>query len=225
MEGLSKHLVLPCVLLKPMAAQADPSHNQEPTILRQEIVATLVVANANDPVGESTLMGAGIQTADQSGRGLLEVEEQLLGTIALLNALEGVEIQQRARSMIRAEMVERLGYVCGRDYLFEADLGVERAYEQAGPLTASVAGATVTLAWTLPTERFDFVQAILRRASGATAPTSPTGGTGITLTDPASDLTVDDTPGSGTWSYSLFIEYNDGSQVFSSARTVTAVVA
>src|SRR3990172_5234545 len=49
----------------------------------------------SDPVGENTLMGGNKTGGDLTslGRGLFEIEEELLNAIKVMNALEGVLIQ------------------------------------------------------------------------------------------------------------------------------------
>lgn len=210
----------PIVLMRPMGAQADPEHDQEPDLIHQELAITIAQMVAGDAVGEHALMGAGRQANSAQGRGLLEIEERVLDELAVVDELEGLSILCRLRSMPSAT-VEGVNYIVWRDYLFDLIGTSTRTYEAAGFLEASVSGGTVTLTWSLPTARYDIASCVLRRASGATAPATVADGTGITL---SGDLatTVDDTPGSGTFSYALFTVYADGT---SDARTVTVEVS
>lgn len=78
--------------------------------------------------------------------------------------------------------------------------------------TATVAPtAGVKLTWTPAPDRYDFRRYVCRRASGSTAPTSATGGTGVTITNETVRTTsyLTDNPGNGTWSYSLFVAYDE----------------
>lgn len=218
--GVFETLIMPVAIMRPLSAQDDPEHDQEPDLIRQEMGLTLAQMVAGDAVGEHALMGAIRQTDDAAGRGLLELEERVLAEIGILNGLEGFNILNRFRSAPKAD-VGGNRYIVWKDYLFEMDCGVDRTYEAAGALTTTEAGGTITLLWTLPSNRFDISAAVLRRASGTTPPATKASGTGITLGS-ALALTVDDAAGSGTWSYSLFVEYDDAD---SDARTTTIVVA
>lgn len=213
-------LRMPIVLMRPLGAQSDPDHDQEPDLLQQELAITIAQMVPGDAVGEHALMGAGRQTNSAQGRGLLEIEERVLDELAVVDELEGLNILLRLRSMPSAD-VQDANYIVWRDYLFELVCTSTRTYESAGKLEASETGGTITLTWSLPTARYDISSCVLRRASGSTAPASVTAGTGIVLSDDLA-VTVDDTPGSGTWSYSLFVVYDDGT---SDARTVTVEVS
>lgn len=217
--GIFETLGMPVSILRPLGVQSDPLHDQEPGLLRQECGLTLAQIVAGDAVGEHSLMGAIRQTDKSAGRGLLELEERTLAEIELLNGLEGFNILNRFRSAPKAD-VGGNRYVAWRDYLFEMDCASDATYEAAGSLTATAAGGTVTLVWTLPSGRYDISSVILRRASGSTAPPTSVSGTGITLGS-ALAVTVDDAPGSGTWSYSVFVVYADAT---SAARSTTIAV-
>lgn len=217
--GVFDTLIMPTAILRPLSVQADPEHDQEPGLLVQQCGLTLAQIVAGDAVGEHALMGAIRQDDDSAGRGLLELEARVLSAIEILNGLEGFSILNRFQSAPKADTGGNR-YVAWRDYLFEMTCSSEATYEPAGSFVTSESGGTVTLTWTLPTGRYDISSAILRRASGSTAPATKTDGTGVTLAS-ALALTVDDTPGSGTFSYSIFVDYDDGT---SDPRSKTVVV-
>lgn len=87
--------------------------------------------------------------------------------------------------------------------------------------------ADVILTWTPVSDRYDFSTYLCRRVSGSTPTTDPAGGTGITITNATTRTTsrLHDAPGGGTWSYSLFVvydEYGDGTSLrYSLAATLT----
>lgn len=89
---------------------------------------------------------------------------------------------------------------------------------------------TYDIQWVSVPDFYAFRRYIVRRASGSTAPTGPTDGTEVTLIDETDRTTygVDDAPGSGTWSYSVFVaydEYGSGTdERFSLAMTETRVI-
>lgn len=196
---------------------------QSPEHKRQRFEVALAVAHRGDRAGEFALVGAQRNGPGRSaGRGLLEVEEQLLEVVNALNRTNAMQIQCVAASAAEAGVEDARGYVCARRYTLEARLTTARKYQEANggkKLTVVVAGATVTLSWAIA-ERFDFhatysVPAltvrgghVLRRAAGATPPATVTDGTGVTLSG-AFATSVADTPGVGTWSYSLFAKYEE----------------
>lgn len=223
----------PACLIRPGDGTSDPEHDEEPDLYVGSFTARLVAKVAGDTIGELALIG-GVRNSgqtDSGGRGLLELEEELFAAAKLLNAIDGVEMQLRAKGDAQAVVDEEHGYVVMRDYLFEIFCTRERFYHPAIRLTASDSGGgAVALAWTLPPARFDRLRVILRRAAGATAPTSPTAGTGVTLSGDLAN-TVNDTPGVGQWSYALFAAYDEThdtpseAQRFSEAITVTVTAA
>jgi len=101
-----------------------------------------------------------------------------------------------------------LGYSCFRDYRYEARIGTQRSYDAPTALTASEAGGTVSLAWTAPVISTDLVIYTVRRLAGSLPPTLPTDGTDVTP-DAHPTATASDTPGAGTWSYSVFGGYDE----------------
>lgn len=214
----------PLAIVTPLNRRDD---EQEPNLKTETFGVRLVVINRHDEVGEAALIGSNrTGQSDSRGRGLLEIEEKLFDAVALADRTSGFRVVCRAAGAGRAEIRDDL-YLCARDYELEAVVTADRSYAPVRKLSSSVASGTVTLSWTLPGDRFDRRQVVVRRASGSTAPASATAGTGVTL---GSDLpsTVDDTPGSGTWSYAVFVGYDEyGSSTnerFSSSATAEGVV-
>lgn len=215
--GIFETLMMPVAIMRPLATQGDPDHDQEPDYLRQEMGLTLAQIVAGDAVGEHALMGAIRQDDSAEGRGLMEIEEKVFDAIGIMNGLEGFSILNRFRSAPKAD-VGGNRYIVWKDYLFEMDCSADRSYEAAGSLIAT---GSVDLVWTIPNSRYDLASVVLRRAAGTTPPVTKADGAGITLGS-ALATSHSDTPGSGTWSYSVFMVYDDAN---SGARSTTIVVA
>ena len=205
-------MISPIALIRPLEETSDPKHDEEPDYLVGTFALKLITVTPGDAaIGENALIGAN-RTAGASsskGRGLLEIEEEVFAAIESLNGVDGVEIQCRAKGAAGATIDAEMRYMAFRDYTFEAIVTADRFYHPPRNLAAvAPGGGQVSLTWTLPPDRFDRRQMVLRRASGSTAPATPTAGTGVTL---GSDLatSVTDTPGVGTWSYALFCGYTD----------------
>lgn len=219
----------PFALVAPGSAEQD---EQSPTLELSSINVVLATAVAGDHVGEAALLGGprgSSGSGSSRGRGLLELEEALHDAVGTLTGANGVGLRVAWRSAPEARVVAGVGYVVSRGYTLEAVTTRDRSYPAAPRLAATAAGGgAVSLSWALPPDRYDRLRMILRRSSGATAPTGPTDGTGVTLSgDLATSVT--DTPGAGTWSYSLFTAYDEtgaGSEErYSSAMTRTSIVA
>jgi hypothetical protein len=208
-EGVSEKAVsqirFPFALIVPLDATAD---DEEPTLERQRYEIQIVTRVANDPLGESTLIGAQRPSLGKSGgRGIMELEEVLLNTVVTLNRVNGVRIRSDYKTAAESRFVDGMGYVGTRGYRFEALLTSSRSYESPTRLTAVYAGPNVNLAWNLPPARYDDLGLVLRRASGTTAPATPSAGTGVTVGAGVSSVT--DTGASGTVSYSLWRTFNE----------------
>jgi hypothetical protein len=218
---------MPFVVISPADATPD---EEEPLLEAQRYNVRLVVSVMGDAFGEAALVGGPRDNGQGSsdGRGLMEVEEELLKVIADINATEGAKIRTNWKSGAQALEDEDLGYVVSREYLIESWVGVERAYPAPRALAATDAGGgQADLTWELPPDRFDRDAIVLRRASGSTPPSTVTDGTGVTVG--ALVTSVSDTPGIGTWSYSLFMGYDElesgSSDRYSEPDTVTVTLS
>lgn len=209
----------PIVMLAPASGRADPEFHD----LREQTIRVVLLSWDEDDTGEKVLLGAHRTGGAGSsvGRGILEVEEQVLAAVEEFNNTLGLRLDG--------------GFVGALDVDYRDDLRhASRAYDFTGMLSRAAyfhapmrlvatpvgSGGQVSLSWANPPNRFDFHDALtgpvmaarggirLRRASGSTAPTSATAGTAVTL---ASDFatSVTDTPGPGTWSYAVFAAYDE----------------
>lgn len=211
-EELMERHRMPMVIFRPGGAQSDPRRREQPELIKQVFIARMFAAVASDGIGEDALLGSNRKDGglDSSGRGLLELEEQLISGVGRLTSINGVKIINTFRSMTDADLHNTKRHIAFREYTFEAMVGNLRFYHPSSRLSAvDNGGGSVTLTWRRAPDRFDFRDQILRFDSGATPPATTTSGTGITLSDPVNDVTVTHTPGSGTFSYSLFSVYDD----------------
>ena len=222
-------IILPMVQIFPGEGEADPEEED----LWSSTFEVMVVARVEgDAFGESVLIGNGRGASgagSSQGRGLMELEEIIFATIGALNGTDGIDLRVDARTGAKATEDPELGYVATISYRVQAWVTTSRSY----PAPTRLAGVDdgtggIDLTWTLPTSRYDRTSLVLRRASGSTAPTSVTDGTGVTVG--ALVALVSDTglnPG-GTYSYSLFMGYDDlGTGTvdrYSAAETVTVLM-
>jgi len=124
-ESAVEQLIMPAVLIRPLGATSD---DEEPDFVSQELALTLATAHAGDSYGEYPLVG-GQRTGqtDSTGRGLLEIEEEVFNAIEFLNTDSGVLIQHRMSSAAEPKLVGNQ-YLLLRDYMFRAELTADRFY-------------------------------------------------------------------------------------------------
>lgn len=171
----------------------------EPKALRQTVHVLLHHATEDvDDEGDDARLGA---------KGLLRLVEQVRGVLRYLGEESGVRMEFVSQG---ASSASDLAWASGasRELIFEAHIADERDYPGPTRLKATaLGGGQVSLTWTRAPDRFDRHSQVLRRASGSTAPTSISGGTGVTISAAATSVT--DSPGAGTWSYAIFAGYDD----------------
>lgn len=209
-EELLGKVVLPAITIGIGGELPDPSR---PSLVLQSFDVQLQVALPGDATGQRALIGGprGNAQGSSSGRGLLEVQEELKQAVRKLTAANGVRVRLRATSGAAALRDGLAGYAVRRGYTLEAWVSDDRDYPAPVNLVASdLTGGDVSLTWDLPPSRFDRLEVVLRRASGSTPPASATAGTGVTLAS-ALATSVVDSPGAGTYSYSLFAGYDETS--------------
>jgi len=196
----------PGVLIAP--GQATPDQ-ESPGLIEQQIRVLLYAATAGDQTGEAMLMGHGrADDTTSAGRGLLEFEKELFSALKLLNASDELPIQLRASSGVAPVIVDDVGYLLEREYLFSAQLTDIVENDTPNAFAQSLVGGTVPLTWTAPDDTTDLVIYVVRRVAGSVPTPHPDGGTNIALGSPL-DLTVNNAPGSGTFTYSLFGGYDE----------------
>lgn len=120
-------------------------------------------------------------------------------------------------------------YVVGDFDVLVTNARIARFYHPPRLFKATGGGGQVSLTWALPPDRFDRLKVVLRRASGATAPTSATDGTGVTLSGDLATSVTDSGLSAGTYSYAIFGGYDETNSTpttvdnYSSAVTFTSV--
>lgn len=224
-------LPMPFALIRPGAAQADPEHREESGLWVVDFSILVAVSVSGDAIGEHALLGAAREAETRSaGKGLLEVEAEVLSALRLLTADDGLSIEARTQSAVGATRALDLGYVAWEEYGFRMIVATDKEFPPPENLVATDAGGgDASLTWTLHPDRFDRFRVRLRRAAGATAPATISDGTEVAL---GSDLPTSftDSPGAGEHSYSLFGAYNDREATpatdkdFSSPATATVTV-
>ena len=218
----------PLVRVRPLGEAPD---EEEPGLVELQVEVELTQRVYGDTTGEVGLVG-GSRTSGQGGsdgRGLLELEEQIKSELGSLARVEGVGLRFDSASAAAAGEVDGFGYLVFRVYTFRAWLTEARTYPAARKLAGTDAGSqTASLTWENPASRFDRSDLVLRVASGSTAPASATAGTGVTVGSSAESLSH--APGgAGTWSYSLFVGYDETASAapdrYSAAASATVVLA
>ena len=133
-EAVRTNLVLPAALVRPLGAAVDPFLGELPDAFEQELVIALVVSIKNDPFQEAMLIGAQrTGQTDSRGRGLLEIEEELMNAVELLNTDDGVVIQHIATGAPTPQLVEGEAALI-REYGFRVDLTSNRFYHPVSNL-------------------------------------------------------------------------------------------
>lgn len=224
---------LPLAVIVPATGQDDPDADADyPEIVRREFRVTVVTAVQGDVVGEAAMLGANRSSVnDSAGRGLLEICEKVRTALLRADDDDGVRLNVFAASAAAGRPGTEMGYVAARELIFTATTTSSRYYRAALSITAVGGEEQVALTFGLPATRFDTYQLVLRRASGSTAPSSVTDGTGVTLGSNLPTSFTDTSLAGGTYSYALFMaydEYGDGtnlrysSSVVAEGITVTA---
>ncbi len=184
--------------------RADP---ERPDLWTQDLSVFVMVAVPGDQIGERTLLGANRTALTAGGgRGLLEVEPEMLAAVELLNKSGQFSILLRIASRAEPLLDEDSAYHISREYSFEAEL--TRAYQHMSPrkVAAVDASGTVTISWTAPDIVTDFVAYVVRRTTGTIPAGFVTDGTDIQWT---TGVSTTDTPGAGTFTYAVFAAYDD----------------
>jgi len=227
-------LISPIAIIRPMGAQSDPMHDEEPDLILQSVAVRLSTTVPGDALGQFALIGGGRQGQTESrGRGLLEVEEELFAAIAELNTINGVVIYSRAKSETDAELDDNDRYTAYRSYMFEIGATESRFYHPVLGFTASDGtSGDADLAWTPAPTRYDSTGVRILRVSGATPTTNPADGSATVVLSgaafPSPAGAHQDSPGVGQFSYTIWVTYDEwGSgttERFSDPMTATVTV-
>ena len=219
-QDYADQLVLPAAFVRPGPARADP---ERPGLLTATLTVLTLVSIPGDMTGERPLIGANrISKTSGEGRGILEVESELLGAVEQLDASGQFRISHRTTDMLGVSVVEDTGYHAWCEYGFEALLTSSYQHREPRAAAASESGGTVTVSWTVPDDATNLTGYVVRRVSGAIPAGFPTDGTDVAW---STGTSVTDSPGSGTWTYSVFAAYDDlGGSVEHDISDYSAVV-
>lgn len=198
--------IRPAAIIEPGAGSAD---EKTTTRVGEDFLVAVVVEQSGDMFGTAALMGANRTSATSSvGRGLLEVQREVYAT---LNRLVGPDlaISLRANSGDAIVGNPENGYLSFRIYRFSAETTTFPTFQRpivpaAGLL--SEAGGTVTIDWDAPDDTTDLISYIVRRTSGRVPVANADEGTDVAW---SAGTSTTDSPGAGTWTYSVFAKYAD----------------
>lgn len=209
----------PLVMIRPGSSTADPTADEDPRLIQQNISIRLIQMVPGDDVGEMCMLGAHhpeIQDspvdnasyddepydqskATSSGKGLLQIEEIVLDSLKFLSPDDGVNMICRSKGGVDAILDAQMGYVCWRDYQFEAQLTHERTFPSGTHFRASGGD----LVWNKP-DRFDLYNMVIRTGTISQVQTIDGSGASTIYTGTGESVTH-----SGGTAYGLFATYDD----------------
>jgi len=204
-EKALKELRMPIVLVT--VGDTSEVDEEDPDLILQDFPLILVQAVLGDPMGERILIGGPRKSLGSSdGRGILELEARLLDVVGKATGADGARAACAFVGSPPSQQVE--GRMIGsRKYNLKAWCTRDEHFDPPVHLVAEPIGSgNVRLSWTVPPDRYDRLKIVLRRATGLVAPATVATGTDVAL---ASDLAfgVTDSPGVGTFSYSVWCGY------------------
>jgi hypothetical protein len=221
------HLIVPICIIKPNEATIDPEFKENQRIVERSCSIILITAIGGDAAtSENAVMGANRTSGSlkSEGRGLLELEEEVFETINLLTEQSGITMLFSASSSMGVKRVDTgadIWYVSMMEYPFKLFTStLRKVYPPVSNLIITVPsiGTENDLSWTLPATRYDTYKVIVRKASGTTPPATATAGTGVTLGSLLATSVVDPITFGTTWSYSVFMAYDETHQPTSEAQ-------
>jgi len=210
-DRFSDQLPFPVAFVRPGSGRSD---EDRPGLTVQDMSVFILTAVPGDMIGENPLMGANrTSKLGHGGRGIFEIEAEVLSAIELLNADGQFRISLKVTSRIGVQADDETGYHAWREFTFSADLSTAYQNQEPRSVSTSEAGGTVTVSWTVPDDVTNLTGYIVRRASGAIPVGFPTDGTDVPWTVGTS---VTDSPASGEYTYSVFAAYDDegGTRLF-----------
>lgn len=215
LEVTGKESTGPVCIITPTDHETDPEAGEDTNLVLWGFQIRIQNFNANDQFGQAGLMGAGkpVGLSSSRGRGLEELLSETRRALASLTKTSGgFTLQVMPFSGAAAafdQESKRMGAVF-RDFTLKVWGTGDPYYAPAENLYFT--GATAhTLYWTKPPDRFDLCRLVLCKVAGSTPTTDPTVGVVTSWTLPYSSMpsSLAVVPGSGTWSYSLFAQYDD----------------
>jgi len=112
---------MPLAIIGVGAMRCDP---EDPRLCDQTLTLRLAVTSLGDSRGTTALMGGHRvgATTDSRGRGLLELETDIMGALGIANAADSLPIELRSAGGARPRLMDDGRYLLMRDYEFTAHL-------------------------------------------------------------------------------------------------------
>lgn len=203
-DDLLSQMRVPAAFVNAGSSRHDP---HQPGLYESDMEVVTLVRIAGDVYGERVLMGANRASKTEStGRGLFEVEAEMLSNMLHLDAAKQFRLMLKAQSSVIAANVGDAGFFATRRYIFSTLLTVEYQHMHPRVVTLAEAAGTVTVSWLVPDVATNLVSYVVRRTAGTIPAAFPTDGTDVPWT---SGLSTTDAPGAGEYTYSVFATYDD----------------
>lgn len=186
----------------------------------QEILVTLAVQVEGDEMFENAMIGANRSAGNVSskGRGIAEVEAELMATLQDVNSMQGMQVQGFSASGIEVANISSTVAYVWREYTFVFYCTSQLTW--LGPTSLVGSGATagsISLTWTPSPTGWSSVAGsggqIIRYASGSTPPATPASGTGAPAITGVADSAVITGLSSGAYAVSVFTAYKESGTV------------
>lgn len=209
-----RDLRFPLAMIVSAGEEADA---QTPELLRCRW-RVIVMAKAEGQTSSQAATIGGQRTGGlgtSEGRGVLEVGEETVKALSLLTGANGMRAALVSSSGAQSVETDN-GMVAGVEYEFDSWATVRRHYDEPLFLVATGGAGQATLTWVNAPARWDQYDStgtrlapVIRYATGATAPTTATSGTGVSGIS-AGDTTVTVTGlAAGTYSFAVFQPYTE----------------
>lgn len=180
-------------------ATADETH---PDLLEQTYTILTGVSVAGDPLGEHALIGGAVADLGKSaGRGVAEVSARARAAVESLTGSDGAHVTVSATNLGSPTTLGRGKHLALADFTVTAVCTSDLFY--AAPQRLKHDGIRWSWVGTHCDTRFDFLQYVLVKKSGATASTSPSDGTTLFSGDATEYLANADS----ATTYTVFAEY------------------
>ncbi len=225
LEAIESRLILPACLIIPGDGTTDPEGGDQPDLISRQVSFVIVTRNENDERGTGAIIGAARESVtDSRGRGVLEIEREVFNAVEKLAAESGIIITVRMTGAPATRKDPEDNSYAFQDFTGEVFCSADPYFPPARRLAATIRTGEVSLTWTNPATRYDTYRPRLIRKAGSVAPTSTSDGTELVLVGMATSK-VDSLLASGTYSYSLFMSYDDFSATPATDRQTSEAVS
>lgn len=204
----------PLLVVRPGEWQGDP---ENPDLGTQKVSIVVVSQVFGDPFGQQSLIG-GPRGGDTSnygkgsskGRGVLEIEPPITQAFRALTYADGLAIVSALESAGAPAIVsqENGPSVIARPYTLSIRSTLVDVWPAPSNFLAPNGVGQIACTWDLPPARYDRRAMVLNYLAGATAPSTPTAGTVVSI---GSDLGTSKTItglAAGTYSLAIWCGYN-----------------